>query len=68
MTELSWLKEREFFTSSSHLWKVLFAIGILIVAVIIILDLDHTLGLIDHSLQTEISKSKLLMALITAAF
>ena len=68
MTELSWLKEREFFTGSSQLWKVLFTIGIVIVAVIIILDLDHTLGLIDHSLQTEIYISKLLMALITAAF
>ena len=68
MTELSWLRERNFFTGSSQLWKALLSVGLVIVAVIIVLDLDHTLGLVDHSLQTEIFISKALMALITVAF
>ncbi len=68
MTELSWLRERNFFTGSSQLWKALLFVGLAIVAVIIVLDLDHTLGLVDHSLETEIYISKALMALITVAF
>jgi len=68
MTELSWLKERNFFTHAASLWPILLVIGLAVVALIILIDLDHTLGLVDHPLTTEVYISRALIALIAAAF
>lgn len=68
MTELSWLKERNFFAHSSSFWKILFLIGIVIVGLIMFMDLDTTLGLMDHSDSIQVSLSRLLLALIASAF
>ncbi len=68
MTELSWLKERNFFTHAASLWPILLIIGLAVVALIILIDLDHTLGLVDHPLTTEVYISRALIALIAAAF
>ena len=68
MTELSWLKERNFFTHTASIWPVLLIIGLSIVGLIILIDLDHTLGLVDYAQTTEVYISRVLIALIAATF
>ena len=68
MTELSWLKERNFFTHNASIWPVLLIIGLSIVGLIILIDLDHTLGLVDYAQTTEVYISRVLIALIAATF
>jgi len=68
MTELSWLKERNFFTYSPFSWQVLLMIGLSIVIFIVIQELETTFQVLTFDEIAKVYISKVLMALIAVAF
>ncbi len=68
MTELSWLKERNFFSYNSSFWRILFVLGLIIVTVIILIDLDSSLNWISFPQDVTIKLSYILISLILSSF